>query len=218
MSDRATQTRALILSAARRCFAQSGFAGSSLRAIAKVAGITQPLIHHYFASKEDLFQAVLEEAVRNYDEAQREQWKRTPGDKRFIILGLAVLFEWIGKNKELLRLMTWAGLEGRVTSPNQAQQKMFTKVYARFEKAQELGVLRGDVSISHSMMMIDALFKGYWDRAAAYSTFYGPLGPSSEVGNFFIECMIRALIAKEHQEELFALLAERRAEDHAPEA
>ncbi len=56
----APDTRAAILTAARECFAESGFAGTSVRAVAALAGVDAALVHHYFGTKEDLFVAALE--------------------------------------------------------------------------------------------------------------------------------------------------------------
>lgn len=56
------QTRHDILAAARAQFAQKGFAGATLRAIAQAAGVDTALIHHYFASKEGMFAAAIEES------------------------------------------------------------------------------------------------------------------------------------------------------------
>ena len=53
-------TRSAILGAARRRFAESGFAGTSVRSVAALAGVDPALEHHYFGSKDDLFVAALE--------------------------------------------------------------------------------------------------------------------------------------------------------------
>jgi AcrR family transcriptional regulator len=45
----------MILAAAREAFAAKGFAGASLRSIATEAGVDTALIHHYFATKQQLF-------------------------------------------------------------------------------------------------------------------------------------------------------------------
>ena len=52
-------TRAVILDAARSLFAQHGFSGTSVRAVAGAAGVDPALVHHYFGSKDDLFVASL---------------------------------------------------------------------------------------------------------------------------------------------------------------
>ncbi|WP_328329978.1 TetR family transcriptional regulator [Kribbella sp. NBC_00382] len=48
-------TRGDILRAARESFAGKGFTATSLRAVAREAGVDAALIHHYFDSKDELF-------------------------------------------------------------------------------------------------------------------------------------------------------------------
>jgi AcrR family transcriptional regulator len=53
-------TKAEILAAARRLFAEEGFESVSMRRIASEAGVDPSLIHHYFGSKDELFMAAIE--------------------------------------------------------------------------------------------------------------------------------------------------------------
>ena len=48
-------TRGEIVQAARESFADKGFAATSIRAVARQAGVDAALVHHYFASKDELF-------------------------------------------------------------------------------------------------------------------------------------------------------------------
>lgn len=48
-------TREAILTAAREAFADRGFDGASIRAIAAAAGVDPALVHHYFGTKDQLF-------------------------------------------------------------------------------------------------------------------------------------------------------------------
>jgi AcrR family transcriptional regulator len=48
-------TRGEILRAARETFADKGFTTTSIRAIAREAGVDAALVHHYFGSKDELF-------------------------------------------------------------------------------------------------------------------------------------------------------------------
>lgn len=52
-------TRAEILHAARRCFADEGYDATSIRAIAREAEVDPALVHHYFDGKPALFVEVL---------------------------------------------------------------------------------------------------------------------------------------------------------------
>lgn len=51
--------RQAILDAARGLFAEQGYDGATIRAIATRAGVDPALVHHYFGSKERLFAAAL---------------------------------------------------------------------------------------------------------------------------------------------------------------
>ncbi|HEX6148799.1 TetR family transcriptional regulator [Nocardioides sp.] len=55
----APDTRAAILTAARSRFADHGFAGTTIRAVAADAGVDAALVHHYFGSKDELFLAAM---------------------------------------------------------------------------------------------------------------------------------------------------------------
>jgi AcrR family transcriptional regulator len=56
----APDTRAEVLTAARSSFAEKGFRGTTIRAVAASAGVDPALVHHYFGTKDDLFVAALE--------------------------------------------------------------------------------------------------------------------------------------------------------------
>ena len=48
-----------IIRAARETFAAEGYDGTSLRAVARAAGVDAALVHHYFDGKADLFMAAM---------------------------------------------------------------------------------------------------------------------------------------------------------------
>jgi len=53
-------TRQAILDAARHSFGEFGFARTTIRGVARAAGVDPALVHHYFGSKGDLFACALE--------------------------------------------------------------------------------------------------------------------------------------------------------------
>jgi AcrR family transcriptional regulator len=53
-------TRGQILAAARQSFAEKGFGGTTIRAVAASADVDPALVHHYFGAKDDLFLAALD--------------------------------------------------------------------------------------------------------------------------------------------------------------
>ncbi|MFE5893102.1 TetR family transcriptional regulator [Streptomyces sp. Marseille-Q5077] len=55
-------TRDRILNAAREEFSERGYEKTSVRGIAKAAGVDSALVHHYFGTKEQVFEASVEVA------------------------------------------------------------------------------------------------------------------------------------------------------------
>jgi len=55
-----TVSRGDILAAARRLFAERGYDGATIRAIAQEAGVDAALVHHFFGTKEQVFVAAME--------------------------------------------------------------------------------------------------------------------------------------------------------------
>ena len=85
-------TRADILAAAAGAFAAHGYAGASMRAIARDAGVDPALVRHYFASKSELFI----EAMRplRADDATVTALQEVPAEERGEALVRLVLSLW----------------------------------------------------------------------------------------------------------------------------
>lgn len=67
--NKAKQTRAAILDAACRIFAQKAYTAASIRMIASEGGFPHALIRYYFPTKADLFDAVAEQICRDLYQA-----------------------------------------------------------------------------------------------------------------------------------------------------
>lgn len=63
--SRKRATLARLLRVARQEFSEKGLAGARVDDIARAAGVTKPLVYHYFSSKEDLFACVLDESAQD---------------------------------------------------------------------------------------------------------------------------------------------------------
>jgi AcrR family transcriptional regulator len=89
------QTRCALIDAAAAVFAKKGYSRATLDEIAEEAGFTRGAVHHHFASKEDLFLAVIakrdEELLAGYDQeaggsmppdpyASAARWQQLHGD------------------------------------------------------------------------------------------------------------------------------------------
>jgi AcrR family transcriptional regulator len=63
---RSEQTRALIVETALRLFRENGYEATTMRAIAKEAGVSVGNAYYYFGSKEELIQAYYDELQENH--------------------------------------------------------------------------------------------------------------------------------------------------------
>src|SRR5258705_11675019 len=80
-AERTAATRALLIGAGRRLFADKGFAEVSTQAIVAAAGVTRGALYHQFADKVGLFAAVYEEVERDpVADIARETSKAQPLD------------------------------------------------------------------------------------------------------------------------------------------
>ena len=62
-----SERRQQIIAKASTLFAEHGFAGVTVKKLADACGINQAMLYHHFASKEDLYLAVVEEKIRQLD-------------------------------------------------------------------------------------------------------------------------------------------------------
>lgn len=98
------RTRELILRAAKELFCRSDYGSVALSDIAKHAGVTQSLIHHYFKTKSRLFLYAVHSAMNDYDQGL-DDWV-SPGLNTPHIIPKAIegYFRFLEENELCVRL------------------------------------------------------------------------------------------------------------------
>jgi len=140
----ASRARQTILDAAETVFAEHGFHGARVEAVAKSSGYNVSLLFQYFGDKVGLYTAVLRRA---HEETTRLQ-SRLVGQKldraltsdmeefRVFLKSLVhSTFDWLAEHPRMLRILTWEMASGWRT---------YTSVAAQFEPdadAQQLALL-----------------------------------------------------------------------------
>jgi len=66
MPEQELSTEQTILEAAKKVFLDKGFDGARMQQIAEEAGINKALLHYYFRSKDNLFDAIFENAFKEF--------------------------------------------------------------------------------------------------------------------------------------------------------
>jgi len=62
----AAERRQMILTMARRLFAQQGYRSTTTRDIARAVGVSDALLYTYFATKQDVLDAILQEGLAHF--------------------------------------------------------------------------------------------------------------------------------------------------------
>jgi AcrR family transcriptional regulator len=108
---RGERTAERILDAAEALFAEQGFAGTTMRDVARTVGIRTPSLYNHFESKEDLHAAVLERGIRPVLEllAAFVGAGDTEGRQRVL---LEQVVQRLGARPNLLRLVQFETLTG----------------------------------------------------------------------------------------------------------
>ncbi len=96
--------RLLIVDAARRVFEKSGLEGASIRAIAQMAGCTTGAIYPHFASKEELFAAVLGESLSTITSDVRQAVNASATPTRALRRGTLAIFKYYDAHPSSLTL------------------------------------------------------------------------------------------------------------------
>lgn len=112
----AAARRQQILQAAIRLFAQRGFRGTTTKEIALAAGVNEALIFRYYATKEELYNAILDfkasEAGAGAWIAELEVFTRRRDDDGLFAAVAGKLLDHYGHDREFLHLMFYSALEG----------------------------------------------------------------------------------------------------------
>lgn len=106
-----------ILRIALAVFTEKGFDGASMSAIAKHAGVSKPLLYHYFPSKEDLWKQVKTDHVKKTIELSQQEGiqdsklKDPKSLEEFLEAAIETRFQIYGQSKEFVKIMAWQSLE-----------------------------------------------------------------------------------------------------------
>ena len=146
VTDASTDKRRLILDAAVRVFARSGYHGARVGDIAEEAGVAHGLLYHYFSSKEEVLATVFRENWRALLETlHRVEADDEPADEKLRGVTKVILRSW-RNDPDLVRVM----VREVARSPHlQAQvdevREVFLVLQRIVEEGQAKGVFRPDL-------------------------------------------------------------------------
>ena len=142
----ADRTREEILRAAMAEFAGHGFGGARMGAIAERSGVDKKLIYYYFAGKDELFLAVLEQTYADIRAAERELHLEASDPLEAIRTLVAFTWGYYLEHPEFLALLNSENMHRaghlkrsrRIRQMNSPLIEDLAKVLARGAKSGEL--------------------------------------------------------------------------------
>jgi TetR/AcrR family transcriptional regulator len=182
---RPEQSRAAILQAAIREFAQEGVAGARTDAIARAAKVNKALLYYYFKDKEALYGAVLDQVFGGLIACVGEVLSRDlpPGEK--IIAYAGAHFDYVASHPMYPRIvqgeMMGAG-RGRTNHLERIAKKYFQPLFGRLAEVLKTGQAGGEfrpVDPLHFVPSMIAVIVFYFTSAPVMRVMTGkdPLSP-----------------------------------------
>jgi AcrR family transcriptional regulator len=142
------KTRAHILCAALKRFANAGYAATSVQQIVTDAKVSKPALYYYFQDKSDLFAALLNEAVDERYELMQKAAAGARDIRSQLVAVMAALFEYFHKNHDLTRLAFLSAFAAPGEIPRNQEnldkcQRNFNAIHSLVREAVARGELDG---------------------------------------------------------------------------
>lgn len=91
----ARQRRTQLLDVAGRRFAEQGYHGLSMEALAEAAGVSKPVLYQHFPSKRDLYLALVRDAVAEMEAQVRKALDGTSDNRARVEGAIAAYFDFV---------------------------------------------------------------------------------------------------------------------------
>jgi AcrR family transcriptional regulator len=154
---RGEQTREAILEAAEAAFAERGFDGARVDAIAEASGYNKTLIFRYYGDKVGLYAATLRRLYQQASELQAALLMPLLGDadimadasrfRAFLTKALEAFYDFMVEHPHLMRIILWEHAGGWQSYAKVAavfDAPGLTRLEERFQGAQTAGILRAN--------------------------------------------------------------------------
>ena len=175
--ERGPDARERILSAAESLFAVRGFEGVSTTQIAKVAGITQPLIHYHFKNKEALWKATISRLFSKLSQEFSAEVKMLPNkdDRRYLVEMMRCYVSFVARYPQYGQFIMREGVQ---ESPrlqwmvDDWLKPMLSQFHDIYEKGKSEGWMK-DIPFPQLIILITASASQFFSMAPLVKALYG---------------------------------------------
>ena len=180
----AQRTREALLNAAEAVFAEHGFDGARLDAIAQASGYNKSLIGQYFGDKLGLYTEVNKRMDRDMSELETRILTPLLADetiasdahrfRTFLETAIGALFDYLLEHPRLIRIILWEQAEGWQTYTkilSQFETENTDQLRTLFSKAKSAGLLRSDFDPLIQLVLAEQMCWSYLASIPLYQTF-----------------------------------------------
>lgn len=109
----APERKAAIVEAAIQLFSEKGFRGTTTREIAAAVGVSEPVLYQHFATKSDLYSAIIETKSQDVQRvsAEMEAFLSGGDDRAFFTFLANLILDFFERDPSYLRLLLFSALE-----------------------------------------------------------------------------------------------------------
>jgi AcrR family transcriptional regulator len=190
--------REVILDAAVRLFSEKGFRGVTTRELAAAIGVSEPVLYQHFATKRELYHAIIEERAAYADRSIPTDFERicdsSTSDRAFLIKLANGIINWHTKDPTYARLLMFSALEHHELSQmfiERYSQAFFTELERFFERRIAEGTFRemNPMLAAHSFV---ALAANYGMNLAIFS--HCPVDvPQEQIVDGFVDIFLEGV-------------------------
>jgi TetR/AcrR family transcriptional regulator len=184
-------TRNALLEAAEEIFLRKGFGNTSLSEIAKRAGITKSLIHHYFGSKEGLWREVKTRRFMHYAARQMEMLQTGQPNAELMKDSMAFYFDFLRRNPQIVRILAWMFLEQDQKECLDLDRELIAKGVEKTRESQQLGVVRGDIDPRFIVFVFIGLCQNWFQDKVHFQESFGTEGISGDLDTNYLETILK---------------------------
>lgn len=179
------ESRAAILRAAAREFAEHGIAGARTDSIAREARVNKALLYYYFHDKEALYSAVLDETFAGLKNTVFQALDSNLPPREKILAYAGAYFDFLASNQMYPRLIQremMRAREGDSPHIDKIIKNYFRPIFARLSELIQQGIADGEfrpVNPTHFVPSMVAMIVFYFSSAPTMQKIVGfnPLTP-----------------------------------------
>jgi TetR/AcrR family transcriptional regulator len=176
------ESRAAILQAAAREFAENGIAGARTDSIAGAARVNKALLYYYFEDKETLYGAVLDNAFTGMKKAVFRALDSDLPSREKILAYVGAYFDSNQIYPKLMQGEMMRAKQGRSEHIDRLIKTYFQPIYARVGDLLQKGIAQGEfrkVDPSHFIPSMIAIIVFYFSSAPVMQRIahFNPLAP-----------------------------------------